>query len=88
VQLKKSSIKISGVYTPRLTDEVVAGRAYIYFFPMGQTEPAIVHLTDPDGDATYSIVVHPLTGRTKIYNEFVKPPTGIQVDDEGTRIER
>jgi general secretion pathway protein H len=88
VQLKKSSIKVSGVYTPRLTDEVVAGRAYIYFFPMGQTEPAIVHLTDPDGDATYSIVVHPLTGRTKIYNEYVKPPTGTQVDDEGTRIER
>jgi general secretion pathway protein H len=88
VQLKKSSIKIAGVYTPRLTDEVVAGRAYIYFFPMGQTEPAIVHLTDPDGDATYSIVVHPLTGRTKIYNEYVKPPTGTQVDDEGTRIER
>ncbi len=86
--LKKGSIKVAGVYTPRLTDEVVAGRAYIYFFPMGQTEPAIVHLTDPDGETTYSIVVHPLTGRTKIYNEYIKPPTGTQVDDEGTRIER
>ena len=86
--LKKSSIKVSGVYTPRQTDEVVAGRAYIYFFPMGQTEPAIVHLTDPDGETTYSIVVHPLTGRTKIYNEYIKPPTGMQIDDEGTRIER
>ena len=42
-----TSIKIAGVYTPRLTDEVVAGRAYIYFFPLGQTEPAIVHLSDP-----------------------------------------
>ncbi len=88
VTLKKTSIKVSGVYTPRQTDEVVAGRAYIYFFPMGQTEAAIVHLTDPEGETTYSIVVHPLTGRTKIYNEYIKPPTGMQIDDEGTRIER
>lgn len=88
VTLKKTSVKVAGVYTPRLTDEVVAGRAYIYFFPMGQTEAAIVHLTDPDGETTYSIVVHPLTGRTKIYNEYIKPPTGMQIDDEGTRIER
>jgi len=88
VTLKKTSVKVSGVYTPRQTDEVVAGRAYIYFFPMGQTEAAIVHLTDPEGETTYSIVVHPLTGRTKIYNEYIKPPTGMQIDDEGTRIER
>lgn len=88
VTLKKASIKVAGVYTPRLTDEVVAGRAYIYFYPMGQTEATIVHLTDPDGETTYSIVVHPLTGRTKIYNEYIKPPTGMQFDDEGTRIER
>jgi general secretion pathway protein H len=88
VTLKKTSLKIAGVYTPRLTDEVVAGRAYIYFFPMGQTEPAIVHVSDPEGDTVYSIVVHPLTGRTKIYNEFIKPPGGVEFDDEGNRIER
>jgi general secretion pathway protein H len=88
VTLKKGSIKIAGVYTPRQTDEVVAGRAYIYFFPMGQTEPAIVHLSDPEGNTVYSIVVHPITGRTKIYNEYVKPPTGLEFDDEGNRIER
>lgn len=88
VTLKKTSIKIAGVYTPRLTDEVVAGRAYIYFFPMGQTEPAIVHLSDPEGDTVYSIVVHPLTGRTRIINEYVKPPGGVEFDDEGNRIER
>jgi len=88
VTLKKGSIKISGVYTPRLTDEIVAGRAYIYFFPMGQTEPAIVHLSDESGDTVYSIVVHPITGRTKIYNEYIRPPSGVEVDDEGNRIER
>jgi general secretion pathway protein H len=88
VTLKKGSIKIAGVYTPRQTDEVVAGRAYIYFFPMGQTESAIVHLTDEAGETFYSIVVHPITGRTKIYNEYVRPPSGVEFDDEGNRIER
>jgi general secretion pathway protein H len=88
VTLKKGSVRIAGVYTPRLTDEVVAGRAYIYFFPMGQTEPAIVHMSDASGDTVYSIVVHPITGRVKIYNEYVKIPGGVEVDDEGNRIER
>jgi general secretion pathway protein H len=88
VTLKKGSVKIAGVYTPRQTDEVVAGRAYIYFFPMGQTESAIVHLSDESGETFYSIVVHPITGRTKIYNEYVRPPSGVEFDDEGNRIER
>ena len=88
VTLKKGSIKIAGVYTPRLTDEVVGGRAYIYFFPMGQTEPAIVHLSDEEGETFYSIVVHPITGRTQIYNQYVRPPNGVEFDDEGNRIER
>jgi general secretion pathway protein H len=88
VTFKKGSIKVAGVYTPRLTDEVVAGRAYIYFFPMGQTEPAIVHLTDGLGETFYSIVVHPITGRTQIFNEYIKPPSGVEYDDEGNRIER
>jgi general secretion pathway protein H len=88
VTLKKGSVKIVGVYTPRATEEVTTGRAYIYFFPMGQTEPAIVHLSDASGDTVYSIVVHPITGRVKIYNEYIKPPRGVESDDEGNRIER
>ena len=47
VPLKKA--KVTSVYTPRVTDPLTAGRAYIYFFPLGQTEPAIVTLTDADG---------------------------------------
>jgi general secretion pathway protein H len=88
VTLKKGSVRIAGVYTPRVTDEIVAGRAYIYFFPMGQTEPAIVHLSDAKGENYYSIVVHPITGRVKIYDQYVRVPGADQYDDEGNRIER
>ena len=44
VELKQA--KVRSVYTPRVTDAITAGRAYIYFFPLGQTEPAIITLTD------------------------------------------
>jgi general secretion pathway protein H len=75
--------KVMDVFTPRVADLVTTGRAYVYFFPLGQAEPAIVHLSDMTGETVYSLVVHPITGRVRIYNEYVKPPIGDQVDDEG-----
>ena len=83
--VKMKNAKVMDVYTPRLADPVVHGRAYVYFFPLGQTEPAIVHLSDPTGETIYSLVVHPITGRVRVYNEYVKPPSDEQVDDEGGR---
>jgi general secretion pathway protein H len=83
VRLKNT--KVMDVYTPRLSDVVTRGRAYIYFFPLGQTESAIVHLSDAGEETIYSLVVHPITGRVRIYNEYVKPPFDDRVDDEGNR---
>lgn len=84
--VKLKNTKVMDVYTPRLSDPVIHGRAYIYFFPLGQTEPAIVHLSDPAGETIYSLVVHPITGRVRVYNEYVKPRLDEQVDDTGTAI--
>jgi general secretion pathway protein H len=71
------------VYTPRSTEPVTSGRAYIYFFPLGQTEAAIVSLSDPDGETVYSLVAHPITGRVRVYNQEVKPPISGPTDDTG-----
>ncbi len=84
VSLKK--LKIRSVYTPRMTEPVTSGRAYLYFYPLGQTEPAIVTLTDATGESVYSLVVHPITGRIRIYNTEVLPPVGRQYDDEGNQV--
>ena len=81
--LKKAVLR--SVYTPRLTEAVTSGRAYIYFFPLGQTEAAIVTLSDPTGETIFSLVAHPITGRVRVYNEEVKPPGGAPVDDEGNQ---
>jgi len=88
VKLKKA--KVRSVYTPRVTEPLTTGRAYVYFFPLGQTEPAIITLTDPESDDTiYSLVVHPITGRVRIYNQDVPPPRGRErTDDEGTQVQQ
>jgi general secretion pathway protein H len=85
VRLKKT--KVLSVYTPRVTAPLTAGRAYIYYFPLGQTEPAIVTMSNLEGDAVFSLVVHPITGRVRIYNQEIQPPAGAATyDDEGNRV--
>jgi len=84
VTLKK--LKIKSVYTPRLTEPVTTGRAYLYFYPLGQTEPAIITLTDATGESVYSLVVHPITGKVRIYNQEVQPTLGVRYDDEGNQV--
>ena len=78
--------RIADLYTPRLADPLDVGKGYIYFFPLGMTEAAIVHLTDLKRDAVYSLVVHPLTGRVQIKNSYVEPPLEKQYDDDGKEI--
>ena len=85
VTLKKE-VRIKSVYTPRMTDPVTAGRAYLYFYPLGQTEPAVITLTDKSGESVFSLVVHPITGRVRIYNEEVKPNLGVRYDDDGNQV--
>jgi general secretion pathway protein H len=85
VTLKKE-VRIKSVYTPRMTDPVTAGRVYLYFYPLGQTEPAVITLTDNLGESVFSLVVHPITGRVRIYNEEVRPNLGVRYDDDGNQV--
>jgi general secretion pathway protein H len=85
VELKNTKFK--SVYTPRGTDALTSGRTYLYFFPLGQTEAAIISLTDEKEESVYTLVVHPITGRVKIYNEEILPPKSRdQFDDQGNRV--
>jgi hypothetical protein len=81
-----TKVRIKSVYTPRMTDPVTAGRVYLYFYPLGQTEPAVITLTDESGESVFSLVVHPITGKVKIYNEEVKPNLGVRYDDDGNQV--
>jgi general secretion pathway protein H len=79
----KSGVLLADIYTPRLLKPVAAGQGYLYFFPLGMTEAAIIHLSDGRGETFYSLVVHPLNGRVSVKNSFVEPNTGEQLDDAG-----
>jgi general secretion pathway protein H len=61
------------------------GRAYLYFWPGGGTERAVVQLQKGDGDEILSVLVSPLTGRAKIQRgkvDFMEPR---QEEDFGMR---
>lgn len=83
--------KIVAVYTAHTEGRQEEGVQYLYFWPGGMTERAVVQVADDDG-TTFSIVVHPLTGRTRIENVPVEPEAELSdeeeqpeeaVDDEG-----
>ncbi len=79
----KSDVLLADIYTPRLSKPMAAGRGYLYFFPLGMTEAAIIHLSDTKHETFYSLVVHPLNGRVSVKNSYVEPNTVDQIDDAG-----
>jgi len=82
VEIKKG-VKIADVYTPRQRDAYTEGRAYLYFFPQGFGERAVIHLSDGK-DSFYSLIVHPLTGRVQIAGGYVDVPRDFdRRDDQG-----
>jgi general secretion pathway protein H len=79
--------KLAGLFTPRYAQPISSGKGYLYFFPLGQTEPAVVHVSDKEGESFFSLLVHPLNGRVQVQAGYVEPRVDQQFDDEGTRIE-
>jgi hypothetical protein len=65
-------IKFREVWVQHNEDSVTADTVAVHFFPIGSAEKAIVSLTD--GSATYSILVHGLTGRIELLDGEVRDP--------------
>jgi len=74
-------IRIVDVMSPRLPGPITDGRAHVYFFPQGHAEPAVVHFEDSKGDA-YSVVLHPLTGRARVYPCYYEVPEDFGLSDD------
>lgn len=79
--LKKS--RISSIYVARLDETITEGRVNLYFWGNGQTEKAVLHVSDRK-NRNYSLITHPLTGRVKLYKGLKEAhPSDIMTDDEG-----
>jgi general secretion pathway protein H len=67
-----TGIQFWQVETDHQDEPVYEGRAYLYFFPGGQTQMASIQLRISNADETdesgfMSVAVSPLTGKTRIY---------------------
>jgi hypothetical protein len=82
----KSNVVLADIYTPRLRKPLDTGRGYLYFFPMGMTEAAFIHLSDKKGQAFYTLIVHPLTGRVIVKNSLIEANIENQFDDSGKAV--
>lgn len=76
-------VEIARVRTEHDEDYVEKGRAYIYFWPAGTTERAVVQLKKAgDTDVQLTVVLSPLTGRAKVEKGAVDfpEPRGFEQD--------
>ena len=74
-------IRIDGVATPHDREPREDGMAYVYFFPQGHSEPAIIHIANKN-DEYYSVVLHPLTGVARVYPCMYRIPDDFGVSDD------
>ena len=61
------------IYAEHQIERVSAGKAYIYFFPQGYVEKAIINLRDEEDEVHYSLDVNPISGAVKIEAEYKDP---------------
>lgn len=61
------------VWTPKQREKYVQGKAYLYFFPQGHTEKALIYVMNGDDDV-YTLSVSPLNGRVKVVSQELPVP--------------
>jgi general secretion pathway protein H len=82
-----SSVKFAAIYTPQQTQPFTEGQGYLYFWPSGQTEHALLHIstldaTEEDTSQFFSILVNPTTGHAKVIKERYEFPNDLRDFDE------
>lgn len=77
-----SGIKVLKVQTEHDEDPITEGVAYIYFWPGGMTERAIVQIAKLGDDTGLTIEISPLTGRADIKRGLLDLPDSVFDKDE------
>jgi general secretion pathway protein H len=82
-----SGVDLYTVQTEHDDDALTSGRGYIYFWPGGLTERAHVQLKRAGSEEALTIIVSPLTGRTKVEKGLVSlpDPRTDKEEDQGDR---
>jgi prepilin-type N-terminal cleavage/methylation domain-containing protein len=72
-RLGSTRVTIRKLFVPHAPEPITDNLGAIYFFKNGQTEHAVVQVSDDDGSFTYSLEIHPLTGRGIIHQTAFEP---------------
>lgn len=67
----KEPIKIKDIFLEHQEDVVSDGTVYLYFFPNGMTQYALIHFSDDDEEFDYTVIVNPISGRCTIKPEYL-----------------
>jgi len=65
-------VRIVRLYAPHEPEPRTSGKGAFYFFPGGLTQHVVVQLADTSG-TIFSVEIHPLTGRARVYGEAFEP---------------
>jgi prepilin-type N-terminal cleavage/methylation domain-containing protein len=76
-----AGVEIARLITPHEAEPREEGTGHIYFFASGQTEHAVVWVSD-GGGRTFSVELHPLTGRARVREGAFEPEELILDGDE------
>ena len=68
-----SSVHILDVWTDGMDRVTSEGEVYLYFFPTGYTQDALIHLEDSD-NRVFTVKVQPLTGKASVIASYVEVP--------------
>ncbi|HLL55180.1 MAG TPA: prepilin-type cleavage/methylation domain-containing protein, partial [Myxococcaceae bacterium] len=66
-----ANVRLS-VWTKHQRQPVKSGLAYLYFFPQGYTEKAMVIVNQ--GDNAWTLTISPLTGKVSVVSEALEVP--------------
>lgn len=58
------------IYTEHDSSPVTSGNAYVYIFPNGSVERAIVNFRNEDDSEKRAVELNPMTGDSRVYEEY------------------
>ena len=67
------SVRVLDLWTSGMDQPATEGEVYLYFFPNGYTQDALIHLEDSD-KRVFTVKVAPLTGKSEFFDHYVEVP--------------
>lgn len=65
-------VYLRDIFVTHQTGIAEEGQSYLYFFPTGITEFAVIHLSNEEHNYSYTLIVNPVSGVVKVENDYIE----------------